>query len=165
MSIQEMSMQGTAVQPMSSASTQYDQDFQDFDGDQNSLQNPLAGVDPQQLAVGLGWFSIALGIAQVAAPQMMTQLIGLVESRNSQTVMSALGLREIVNGVAILAQPDNPLWVQTRVAGDMMDLAMLATAMASSKNDSAKVGAALAAIVGVTALDVLASFQLSGSGK
>ena len=154
-----------SMPPMSSQSVQYAEDFQEFDQDQSALQNPLAGVDAQQLAVGLGWFSIALGIAQVAAPQMMTQLIGLEESRNSQTVMSALGLREIANGVAILAQPDNPLWVQTRVAGDMMDLAMLATAMASSKNDSAKVGAALAAVVGVTALDVLASFQLSGSGE
>lgn len=158
--MQAMSMQQPMpLQPMSSTSVQYAEDFQNY----NLEQNPLSSLDPQQLAVGLGWFSIALGVAQVAAPQVMTQLLGLEESRNSQTIMSALGLREIANGIAILAQPDNPLWLQTRVAGDMMDLALLGAAMNSSKNDSGKVGAALAAVVGVTALDVLASMQLSGS--
>lgn len=125
----------------------------------------LGGIDARQLALGLGWFSIALGLAEVAAPQWVAQLAGVEESRDSRALISAFGVREIANGLAILAQPDNPLWVQTRVAGDALDLASLGIAYGGAKNDQARVGAALVAVAGIAALDVLCSLQLAGRDR
>jgi hypothetical protein len=122
----------------------------------------LANIDARQLSLGLGWFSIGLGLAQVAAPQLVAQLSGIEDSRDSRSLMSALGLREIANGLAILAQPQNPLWLQTRSAGDVMDLALLGIAFGGQKNDQVKVATAIAAVAGITALDVLGSVQLGG---
>lgn len=122
----------------------------------------LADMDARQLALGLGWFSIALGVAEVAAPQWVAELVGVEESRDSRALISAFGVREIANGLAILTQPDNPLWVQTRIAGDIADLTALGIALGEPKNDRAKIGAAIAAVAGVTALDVLCSLQLAG---
>jgi hypothetical protein len=125
----------------------------------------LANMDARRLSLGLGWFSIGLGLAQVAAPQLVAQLSGIEDSRDSRSVMSALGLREIANGLAILAQPQNPLWLQTRIAGDVMDLALLGIAFGGQKNDQAKVAAAIGAVAGIAALDVLGSIQLSGETR
>ncbi len=72
----------------------------------------LGAIDAGQLALGLGWFGIALGLAEVAAPQWVAQVAGVEASRDSRALISAFGVREIANGLAILAQPDNPLWVQ-----------------------------------------------------
>jgi hypothetical protein len=122
----------------------------------------IGEIDARQLAQGLGWFSVALGVAEVAAPQWVASLVGVEDSRDSRALLSAFGVREIANGLAILAQPHNPLWVQTRIAGDVADLTVLGIAFGGAKNDQARVGAAIAAVVGVTALDVLCSLQLAG---
>jgi uncharacterized membrane protein len=52
-------------------------------------------------------------------------------------------------------------WVWGRVAGDMMDLTLLATAFGSDRTRHTNVATATAAVVGVTALDVLCGQQLS----
>jgi hypothetical protein len=131
------------------------------DGGQLAGMGALGNVDARQLALGLGWFSIALGLAEVAAPQMVAGLVGVEESRDSRALISAFGVREIANGLAILSQPDNPLWVQTRIGGDLADLAALGIAFGGAKNDQTKIGAAMAAVAGVTALDILCSFALT----
>jgi hypothetical protein len=125
----------------------------------------LGGIEARQLAQGLGWFSIALGVAEVAAPQWVAGLAGVEDSRDSRGLISAYGVREIANGLAILAQPDNPFWVQTRIGGDLLDLASLGMAYGGANNEQVKLRAALAAVAGVTALDVLCSLQLAGRSR
>jgi hypothetical protein len=119
-------------------------------------------IDTKQLALGLGWFSIVLGLAEVTAPQGVAKMVGVEVSRDSRALISAFGVREIANGLAILAQPDNPLWVQARVGGDAVDLTALSIAFGGAKNDQPRVGAAMAAVAGITALDLLCSLQLAG---
>ena len=121
---------------------------------------PMA-ADPGQLANGLGWFSIALGLAQLVAPRQVAQLIG-VDEHTSQTVLRAVGLREIASGIGILSQPESQRanWVKARVGGDVMDLALLGKAFTSGENDQTKVTTALAAVAGITALDLFCSQQL-----
>ena len=36
-------------------------------------------VSPQQLANGLGWFSIGLGLAEIATPNLVANLIGVTD--------------------------------------------------------------------------------------
>jgi uncharacterized membrane protein len=117
----------------------------------------------EQLAGFLGWFSIGLGLSQVMAPRVMSRLVGIDDDSKNAALMRALGIRELTSGVGILSQRHPTGWVWSRVAGDMMDLAMLGRAMSSSENSRGRTAFATAAVLGVTALDVLAGQQLKNS--
>lgn len=49
----------------------------------------------KQTGLGLGVFSLALGAAEVAAPQRIAKLFGLAPDGTAKTVLGAFGLREI----------------------------------------------------------------------
>jgi uncharacterized membrane protein len=117
------------------------------------------GRSSEQLAIGLGWFSIALGLTEIVAPRQLARAIGMHDA-NESTIRS-FGAREVGNGLAILVQPDRSAWLWSRVGGDALDLSYLASGLGSDRNDSGKLGIALAAVLGVTALDVLCARQLS----
>ena len=120
-------------------------------------------VTAEKLATGLGWFSIALGLAEVLAPRQLGELIGVGDDHDA--LMPGLGLREIASGVGILMQPRPAGWVWSRVAGDAMDLALLGAALMSPDTQKSRVLAATAAVVGVTALDVVCAQMLSDDLK
>jgi uncharacterized membrane protein len=119
-----------------------------------------ANARPEPLARGLGWFSIGLGIAELAAPGALARLIGLRPDAATAAALRALGAREIGHGVAILGDPRSAARVWSRVGGDAIDLAYLGTAMQRDGADRARVMAAIAAVAGVTVLDVLCAQQL-----
>lgn len=79
-----------------------------------------------ELARFLGWFSVALGTAQVAAPKTMCKVVGADEDGIAPTVMRAMGMREIVQGLGILTRPKPTGWLWSRVGGDALDLSLLA---------------------------------------
>ena len=108
------------------------------------------------LARGLGWFSIGLGVAQVAVPKAVSRLVGIRPTAASREVMRAIGMRELVAGAGLLAGKKPAPFLWARVAGDAMDLALLGNALASD-SEKARTGAATAAVAGVTALDLLAA--------
>ena len=114
-----------------------------------------------RLAKGLGWFSVGLGLAEVAAPGALAHLIGVRSRPQTRTLLRAYGLRELAAGVGILTQSRQETWIWARVAGDALDLATLAWALGSSHTSRWKAGAATAAVVGVTALDVMCGQELS----
>jgi uncharacterized membrane protein len=118
------------------------------------------GRRADQLALGLGWFSIALGVAEVAAARSVARVIGIPSDDKNTAILQAMGLREIANGVAILAQPDSATWVWSRVGGDVIDIAYLTAALGSEEAQRRRVAGATAAVLGVTALDVLCARQL-----
>jgi uncharacterized membrane protein len=120
--------------------------------------------DSQQLARALGWFSIGLGLTQLLAPRGLGRAIGVGQH---PVLMPLLGLREIAAGVGILAQPIPTAGVRARVAGDLLDLGLLGAALATARrSERPRVIAATAAVVGVTALDVLCSAKLGrAAGK
>ena len=112
----------------------------------------------EKLALGLGWFSIGLGVAEIVAPGGLARFIGIPDSRNSRNVLRTYGAREIGTGIALLSQPTSPTWMWGRVAGDLLDLATIAKA---DKYDTGKTAGATAAVLGVTALDIYVAQQLS----
>lgn len=114
-----------------------------------------------QLAVGLGWFSIGLGLAELTAPDALARFIGLRDDSDTRSVLRACGAREIGTGLAILVQPDDPTWLWSRVGGDVLDLASLASAARHDNADRQRVGAAAATLMGIAALDVICAQQLS----
>jgi uncharacterized membrane protein len=113
----------------------------------------------EKVARGLGWFSIGLGMAEVLAPRAIARAVGLQDDH--QLLIRAFGLREITSGVGILSDRRPAGWVWSRVAGDAMDLACLAAAMASPEVKRNRTTAAVLAVMGVTALDWWASQNLS----
>jgi len=117
---------------------------------------PPAAAD--SLERGLGWFSIGLGAAAVAAPR----LVGWLSGSRSPTVMRLVGARELAAGVGILTQRDRAPWLWSRVVGDTFDLAALSVAFARGDRRG-RAGFALAAVAGVAALDLLAAVRLTGT--
>ena len=113
----------------------------------------------EQLAIGLGLFSIGLGIAELVAPRGLARTIGMAET--SDATLRAFGAREIGNGIAILSQPDRAAWLWTRVGGDALDISYLVKGLNSEENDPQRLAGALAAVLGVTALDVICARMLA----
>jgi hypothetical protein len=118
----------------------------------------LSRSSTHALAQGLGWFSIALGLAEALATRRVAAFLGM-EGRAE--LVFAYGVREIGAGVGILTQDDPTPWIWGRVAGDVLDLATLAVAMHPENPQRANVAGAIAAVAGVTVLDVLCGQQLS----
>ena len=107
-----------------------------------------------RLAVGLAWFSIGLGLAQLLAPKALSRLIGVP---NRPWILALLGLREIASGIGLLRKRQSAEWLWARVAGDVMDLSLLGAALASDESKTSKVEVAAAAVLGITVLDVFSA--------
>jgi uncharacterized membrane protein len=127
-------------------------------------REPARELPPDALAQVLGWFSIALGAAEVVAPAAMSRLIGIREDDQTTTLVRAMGAREIGHGIAILTGPGSagPVW--SRVAGDAVDLAFLGSRYSADYVDQRRLMMAGAAVLGVTALDVITARRL-GDGS
>jgi len=117
------------------------------------------------LANALGWFSIGLGLAQVVSPDGVARLVGLQDNSRTRSLMRAIGVRELTAGVGILSRERPTGWVWARVAGDVMDLALLGSALGNDDNERDRTVAAAAAVLGVTALDVVCGGRLAGQGR
>jgi uncharacterized membrane protein len=118
----------------------------------------------ERLAQGLGWFGIALGLAELVAPRRLAQWLGV---KPSPWLIRFFGLREITSGIGILATRHPTGWVWSRVVGDAMDLAALSAGLKSKKNNKTNLGIAMGAVAGATGLDLLSASQLtrSSAGK
>jgi len=120
----------------------------------------LGNTTPEQLANGLGWFSIGLGLAELLAPRTMARVVGAKERHNG--LMRSLGLREIGAGIMILSGA-RTVGCWSRVAGDLMDLSLLAGTIAAPRTNKGRAIGSTSAVVGVTVLDALTAWQLSQS--
>ena len=132
-----------------------------------AVRGPVAD---ERAASVLGWFSVALGAAEVFAPHAVARLVGL---ETQPQLMRLFGAREIASGVGILTHSRPTKWLWARVAGDIMDLAVLgAGPVRRERGAREKLAAATAAVVGVTLLDTTLamrytakSMRKSSSGK
>lgn len=111
------------------------------------------------LAQGLGWFSIGLGVAELVAPEQLARFLGMEEHTQ---LIRAYGAREIATGIGILTQEDPTPWMWGRVGGDVFDLGTLALGLRRDNPQRGNVGMAVAAVAGVTALDIICAQRLSG---
>jgi len=100
-------------------------------------------------------------LAEVMAPRALARLIGV--SGEYHMLLRLFGLREMASGVGILTQHRPAPWMWGRVGGDALDLACLGAALTSDEAKPGRIAAAMAAVAGVTALDMRCSQQLSES--
>src|SRR3977135_766776 len=104
-----------------------------------------------KIAKTLGYFAMSLGATELLAPCALCRVIVL---NGLEPVVRAYGAREVATGVAILASHDPAPWIWARVAGDMADIATVATGFQQDNAKRAKNVLALAALAAVTAIDV-----------
>jgi hypothetical protein len=128
----------------------------------NRTIDTLYPENAHSMARGLGWFSIGLGLAEVLAPRALTRGLGM---QGSEQLLQAYGLREIATGIGILSSEQAAPWIWGRVAGDALDIATLATGLKEDNPKRDNVGIALAAVAGVTALDLVCGVSLARNSR
>jgi len=116
--------------------------------------------DGTTLSQALGWFSIALGVAELAAPRQVARWIGVRPTDETNRRLRSYGAREVASGIGILAQPSSSKWLWSRVGGDAVDLMSLGQASRRPGTNETLLTAATLAVLGVTALDVIAAQSL-----
>jgi hypothetical protein len=123
--------------------------------------SPVRARDKDTLAQFLGWFSIALGTAEVSAPRAMCRVIGASGEGTSRTIMRLMGVRELVQGIGILTRPRPTGWLWARVAGDGLDLSLLGLTALKNKEHRGRTAFAIANVLAVTVPDLFESAHLS----
>jgi hypothetical protein len=127
----------------------------------DSIEHPLSRVlstrpkgPMRSPARVLGWFSIGLGLVELAMPRAMSRAAGM---SGSPRLMRAYGLREIGVGIGLLNARDPAPWLWVRVAGDALDMATVSSAFVSPRTNPMRTMVSLAFLAGITALDAAAA--------
>ena len=111
-------------------------------------------MDYKKLGLGLGVFSVGLGLVEVAAPGRLAKWLG-VEGKTAKTVIGLFGARELLAGAMLLRGPAVSTNAWNRVVGDAMDLGALGLAFSRSSRRGAVAGA-LGFVAGATVIDAIA---------
>ncbi|QIJ76966.1 cyclase dehydrase [Methylobacterium sp. NI91] len=122
--------------------------------------DPRRRPDPatRELAQGLGWFSIGLGLTEVAFGSAIARWLGMPRAA---PVIQTYGVRELIQGAGILGSRDPTPWISARVAGDALDIATTLPGLEGNNPRKDNVLIALMALAGVTAIDVICARNLS----
>jgi uncharacterized membrane protein len=118
----------------------------------------MPNLDARTLAEGLGWLSVALGAAAILAPRSFGSLNGV----SRRGVSRSFGVRELATGIGILTQNNPAPWLWGRVAGDVIDLAVLAGETVRPSNPGrGRAALSFLTVAGVLAVDTLAASHLT----
>lgn len=128
-----------------------------------------------KLTTMLGWASAGLGTPLLLAPASSARTLGIEDGPQQRTAVAGVGARELVAAAGLLGQ-GSPLWLWARVAGDVMDLALLRQVIRSravtprapkaaltkdARGSLARTVVATAAVMAVTGVDVYAAVTRS----
>jgi uncharacterized membrane protein len=115
----------------------------------------------QMMARALGAFSVGLGTVQLVAPRRFAQAIGIQPNQRRERLVRFVGAREYAVVPGLMTRERPLAWTWARVAGDTMDIALLARAMRAHGVQRDRVTAAFGAVAGVTALDLAAAVLMA----
>ena len=93
-------------------------------------------VTTKKVGLGLGYFSIALGLLEVAAPGRLARFLGVDNDAARKTIFG-FGIRELVAGGMLLRGPAVSTNVWNRVIGDVIDAGSLGVAATRSNRKGA----------------------------
>lgn len=107
--------------------------------------------------------SFGLGVSELVAPGKVAAMAGVDDTRRSRRVIRALGVRECGHGAALLGGPPKLVW--TRVAGDVLDMALLIAGVVARGPGRRRQGAILAVLLsGIAGLDLYTALRTTGNG-
>ena len=112
-------------------------------------------------ARALGWFSIGLGLAELAMPRRMARIAG---APNMPTLTRAFGVREIGTGIGILTSKDPSPWLWGRVAGDALDVATVGAGLVT-RGRPLRTLTSVAMLLGVAYVDMMVAQKSPPSRK
>lgn len=119
---------------------------------------------PSPLARSLGLVSLALGLGQLLAPRTLAGRLGLDDDDTTRGTLMAVGVRELAVVPSLLRGTDPRGALRARVAGDVLDLALLTRAGQGRRGeDRDRVLAATGAVVAIGLLDLLALRRSGGA--
>jgi hypothetical protein len=114
-------------------------------------------------ARGVGWLSLAIGLSELLAPRKLERAMGIGNGQNT-TIMRSMGLREVFHGLDILTHDDPTPGVIARVAGDVLDTALLGIAATKTRRPGSFT-AICAMVLGIGLIDVLLAGKLAGKKR
>nr|HET7859457.1 hypothetical protein [Caldimonas sp.] len=133
-----------------------------------TFQHPLSKALPKtplgpmrSPARALGWFSIGLGLAELAMPRRLARVAGMP---NVPTLTRVYGLREIGTGIGILTSKDPAPWLWGRVAGDALDVATVGAGLVTAGRPLRTIGS-IAMLLGIAYLDMKVAEQAPPARK
>lgn len=115
-------------------------------------------MDYKKIGMGLGFFSIGLGLMEISAPGRLSRWLG-VEGSTAKKVIGLFGARELLAGAMLLRGPAVSTNAWNRVIGDGMDAAALGLAFVRS-NRKGPVAGALAFVATAAVADFLTAHGL-----
>ncbi|MEB4207503.1 malate dehydrogenase [Mycobacterium sp. 94-17] len=116
------------------------------------------------LVKALSGASFGLGVSEVVAPGKVAAVAGVDDTRRSRRVIRALGVRECGHGAALLGGPASLVW--TRVAGDVLDMALLVAGVVARGPGRRRRGIVSAALLsGIAGLDLYTALRTTGDGS
>src|SRR5215210_8123595 len=101
-------------------------------------------MDEHRLARMLGWVSVGIGLAAVAAPGPLMKAIGLGDRPN---LGRFIGVRDLVLGTGLLRGENTAAWCRARGVADALDVALIVGGAAAGafRRDRAPIGVATGA--------------------
>jgi hypothetical protein len=127
---------------------------------------PGSAVGPVGVADGLGVASAALGAPMLLAPRRFLAAIGVRPDAKATATTLGVGVREFAATATILGMRHRRVGAWSRVAGDTMDLALLARAWRTRRTDTARLLGAtgfVAAVLGADAAVAIALGRAEGT--
>ena len=115
----------------------------------------IFAMDYKKLGLGLGVFSIGLGLVELLAARRVARTLG-VEGGRAEGVIRLFGARELLAGGMLLRGPAVSTNAWNRVIGDAIDMGALLIAAPRSSRRAALAGA-IGFVAGAAALDVYAA--------
>ncbi|ACC74351.1 hypothetical protein PPMP20_21715 [Paraburkholderia phymatum] len=116
----------------------------------------------QNVVRAIGWFSIALGVAEVLAPRATARTSG-IEQRTG--LVRSYGMRELVCGVGVLCARKPGGFLLARLCGDLLDLATVAvTRKPGGRTQRSRAMGAALGIAAIAAADAYATRACSRTG-
>ena len=115
------------------------------------------------LVKALAAASFGLGLSELAAPDRVAAIAGVDSTARSRRVIRALGVRECGHGAALVGGPDRLVW--TRVAGDVLDVALLPAGVVARGPGRRRQGTAAAlGLAAIGGLDLYTALRTTGGG-
>lgn len=116
-----------------------------------------------QAARDLGWASIGIGLTELLATRQVERLMGIDDNQNSG-ILRTMGVRELMHGIDILSHPDPLPGVWSRVAGDVLDTALLGVA-AMKTRAPARFALVAGMVLAIGVADMVVAAKLSAKPK
>lgn len=112
-------------------------------------------LNERHLCRGLGLLSLGLGAVYLAAPARFSRWIGVPPTPRRSAVVALVGVRQLGVGLGLLASRRPTGWLVMRLLGDVKDIGLLLATLRLRGVKPRRIAAAMAAIGGVTAVDLL----------